>query len=64
MKVSLYYIAIIGWVITVIIHILSWVGIDVGQNTPLFGLLQIGVGIVWIATLMGLKNTHTNSTLR
>lgn len=55
MKKYLFYLAVTGWILALLVHILSLADIDVKQTVPFVWLLHIGVFIVWIPVIFSLK---------
>lgn len=54
MKFSLFYFAIIAWIISFIIHFLTYADIDLTQYFP-FYVLFIGIFVVWVPTILRMR---------
>lgn len=64
MKNYLFYLAVIGWLISVTAHLLSLAHIDVADSFPFIWGLHLLVFVVWIPTIIILvKNKELLSTL-
>lgn len=50
-----FYVALIGWVLSVIIHLMAVGGIDVQSTIPFVWVMHIGIFPLWFAAIMKLK---------
>ncbi|MBS1637414.1 MAG: hypothetical protein JST26_15975 [Bacteroidetes bacterium] len=50
-----FYVAVLGWCMSFVVHVLSLFGFDVGEKIPLIGLLHFGIFIVWLPTVIRMK---------
>lgn len=57
MKTSLFWIAVAGWILGLMVHLLSLLSIDVQDKVPYIWLLHLGIFIVWIPTASMLKKS-------
>jgi hypothetical protein len=55
MKKILFYLALTGWTLGLLVHILSLLGIDVNETVPFVWLLHIGIFVVWLPVVLDLK---------
>jgi hypothetical protein len=55
MKKILFYTAITGWSLGLLVHLLSIAGINVSDNFPFVWLLHIGIFVVWIPAIFELR---------
>lgn len=55
MKKTLFYIALLGSISAITVHILSILGVDVADTLPFIWALHIGIFVVWIPTILSLK---------
>ncbi|MBB4037426.1 putative membrane protein [Dysgonomonas hofstadii] len=51
-KVYFFYFAIIGWILSLIVHIISVYGIDLMDRFPYVWLLHIAVFIAWLPAIL------------
>ena len=58
MKKYLFYFALTGWTLGLLVHILSVADIDVTEKAPFIWLLHIGIFIVWLPVVLDLKNNE------
>ncbi|HYV92581.1 MAG TPA: hypothetical protein VE978_12375 [Chitinophagales bacterium] len=58
MKKYLFYFALTGWILGIIVHLLSLADIDVTEKVPFVWLLHIGIFVVWIPIVLDLKNNQ------
>jgi hypothetical protein len=58
MKKYLFYFALTGWTLGLLIHILSLADIDVTEKIPFVWLLHIGIFVVWLPVVLDLKNNE------
>jgi hypothetical protein len=58
MKKILFPIALLGWLASFAIHIVSLTGTDLQTDYPMIMLLHAGVFVVWIPTVLFLKKDH------
>ena len=58
MKKFLFYFALTGWTLGLIVHILSLSDIDVTEKVPFVWLLHIGIFIVWLPIVLDLKKNE------
>lgn len=55
MKKALFYIAAGGWLISIVVHLLAFGGVDVQDGAPFVFVLHLGIFVVAIPTLIMLK---------
>lgn len=55
MKKYLFYFALVGWFLGLLVHSLSLADIDVSDKVPFVWLLHIGVFVVWIPVVFNLR---------
>ena len=55
MKKTLFYIALLGSIIAITVHIFAVLGVDVADTLPFIWVLHIGIFVVWIPTILSLK---------
>jgi len=53
-----FYIAIIGWILGIWVHLLAVSDIDVTGKFPFVWLLHLGVFVVWIPAILRLRNNR------
>lgn len=58
MKKFLFYFAVTGWFLGLIVHLLSVAGIDVTDTIPFVWILHIGIFVVWLPIGINLKNNE------
>ncbi len=58
MKKNLFYFAATGWVLGLIVHLLSLAGFNITDKVPFVWLLHIGVFVVWIPAIIEMKNNE------
>ena len=58
MKKIFFYIAIIGWLISTTVHLLSVANIDIEDKYPYVWLLHIGIFIVWLPAVINLTKNQ------
>jgi hypothetical protein len=57
MRQFLFYFAATGWVIGLIVHLTAAMGdYDLTQTIPFLWLLHVGIFVVWVPTILKLKN--------
>ena len=55
MKKILFYFAVTGWTLGLIVHLLSLADLDVTDKVPFVWILHIGIFVVWLPTVLELK---------
>lgn len=55
MKKYLFYVAAIGWGLSLLIHLLALADIDVTASIPFVWLLHVGVFVVWLPVVLELR---------
>jgi len=55
MRFFLFYFAVIGWTIALIVHILSLFDIDSTEKFPYLLLLHVGIFVVWLPAILKIK---------
>lgn len=58
MKKFLFYFALIGWLLGLLVHVLSITGIDVAEKAPFVWFLHIGIFVVGIPVVFELKKNE------
>lgn len=58
MKKFLFYFAVAGWTSGLLVHLLSLADIDVAGKVPFVWILHIGVFVVWLPTILALRNNE------
>lgn len=58
MKKFLFYFAITGWSLGLIVHLLSLASYDIADKVPFVWVLHIGIFVVWIPTVFDLKKNE------
>jgi hypothetical protein len=58
MKKYLFYFALTGWTLGMLVHILSLADIDVTEKVPFVWLLHIGIFVVWVPVVLDLKKNE------
>jgi len=56
MRKLLFYFAATGWTLSLIAHFLSLADFDIEDRVPFIWLLHLGLFVVWIPIVFGLKN--------
>jgi hypothetical protein len=54
----LFYFALTGWTLGLLVHLLSLADIDVTEFVPFVWVLHIGLFVVWIPAVLDLKNNE------
>jgi len=55
MRKFLFYFAVTGWILALIVHFLSLVNLDVTEKVPFIWLLHLGIFVVWIPIVLDRK---------
>ncbi len=58
MKIALFWAAVTGWTLGLLVHILSIFDVDVESKFPYIWLLHIGIFVVWIPAILELKKNE------
>lgn len=58
MKKYLFYLAVIGWIVGLVVHLLAVAGVDVTAKVPFVWVLHIGIFVVWLPAILTLKNSR------
>ena len=62
MKKFLFYFAVTGWTLGLIVHLLSIAEFDISDKVPFVWVLHIGIFVVWIPMVLSLrKNEELNN---
>lgn len=65
MKKFFFYLAVTGWVVGLIVHVLAIANTDVTDKVPfVWGVLHIGVFVVWLPTILILKKSKAVQELQ
>jgi DNA-binding XRE family transcriptional regulator len=56
MKKFLFYFAVTGWLIALIVHLLTLADFDAREKVPFIWVLHIGIFVVWLPAVIELKN--------
>jgi len=55
MKKYLFYFAVFGWGLSLLIHVLALADIDVTESIPFVWLLHVGIFVVWLPVVVELR---------
>ncbi len=55
MKKILFFFAAAGWAVSLVTNILTWFDVDVQHYVPYISLLHVGIFVVWVPAILGLK---------
>lgn len=58
MKKILFYFALTGWILGLLVHILSLADIDVTKTVPFVWLLHVGIFVVWLPVILDLRKNE------
>ena len=58
MRKFLFYFAVTGWTLGLIVHLVSLLGIDVTEKIPFIWILHIGIFVVWLPTILNLRKNE------
>lgn len=58
MNKIIFYISVLGWTLGLIVHLLSIAGIDIANKVPYVWVLHVGIFIVWIPTILGMRKNE------
>ncbi len=58
MKQFLFWVAVLGWTLGLIVHILSLADIDVTERIPFVWILHLGIFVVWIPAILVLRKNE------
>lgn len=58
MKKNLFYFAVTGWTLGLIVHLLSVADVDVTAKVPFVWVLHIGIFVVWIPAILELRKNE------
>lgn len=58
MKKFLFYFAITGWTLGLLVHVLSLTGFDVTEKFPFVWVLHLGIFVVWLPTILDLRKNE------
>lgn len=58
MRKFLFWFALTGWLISLIIHILSIADVDVTNKVPFVWILHIGVIVIWVPAILIMKKSR------
>jgi hypothetical protein len=62
MKKFLFYFAITGWTLGLIVHLLSIAEFDISDKVPFVWVLHIGIFVVWIPMVLSLRKNEELNT--
>ena len=62
MKKYLFYFAVTGWVLGLIVHLLSLADVDITEKAPFVWGLHVGIFVVWFPAILELKNNEELKT--
>lgn len=62
MKKYLFYFAVTGWALGLIVHILSVADFDITEKVPFVWVLHIGIFVVWIPAILELRKNEELKT--
>lgn len=57
MKKYIFYLAVVGWTVGLVVHLLAVADVDVTAKVPFVWGLHIGVFVVWLPAILILKNS-------
>jgi hypothetical protein len=58
MKKVLFYFAVTGWILGLIVHLLSLADFDITDKVPSVWFLHLGIFVVWLPTVLDLKKNE------
>jgi len=62
MKIALFFVAVLGWIAGLTVHVLAIRGTDVEDTIPYIWILHVGIFFVWLPTILEMrKNTELTS---
>ena len=64
MKTFLFYFAVTGWTISIIVHSLALTGIDATSKIPFVWLLHVGIFVVWLPAVLKLRKNPDLAALQ
>ena len=59
MKTILFWVAVTGWVLGLLVHVLSIFDVDVQTQIPYIWLLHLGIFVVWIPAILTLRKSES-----
>jgi hypothetical protein len=62
MKKFLFYFAVTGWILGLIVHLLSIAEFDISDKVPFVWVLHIGIFVVWIPMVLSLRKNEELNT--
>jgi len=62
MKKAIFYFALVGWTLGLLVHLLSIFDVDVAAKAPLVWLLHVGIFIAFIPAILELKKNRELQT--
>ena len=57
MKKYIFYFATLGWILSLIVHLLSIADIDIREYFPFIIILHFGIFVVWIPTVLNMRES-------
>jgi hypothetical protein len=64
MNKYIFYLAVTGWTLGLIVHFTSVFGIDVTEQVPYVWFLHLGIFVVWIPTILYLNKNEELKTFK
>lgn len=64
MNKYIFYVAVTGWTLGLIAHFTTFFGIDITDQFPYVWVLHLGIFVVWIPTVLYLKNNEELKTFK
>ena len=64
MNKYIFYVAVTGWTLGLIVHFASLFDIDITDQAPYVWVLHLGIFVVWIPTVLYLKNNEELKTFK
>jgi hypothetical protein len=58
MKKVLFFLALIGWTLALMVYIVSLIGVDIADKIPFIWLIHVGVFIVWLPTVLLMRKNE------
>lgn len=64
MKKTIFYFAVSGWMLALIVHLLTLTGVDINSSAPYVWALHIGIFAVWLPAILMLRNDEELRTFQ
>ena len=58
MNKTLFYVAVTGWSLALLVHLLSLADVDVRDTVPFVWVLHLGIFVVWLPAVLALKKNE------